>query len=277
MKNNYTYAKTGSDDASLSKYFSLLKTVYPNKKSLTLNYLKWLYTENPVGKVIGFDAFENNCLVAHYVTIPVNYYFNKREYRGLLSLNTVTHPDHRGKGLFPALANKTIEHATQIGYDFIIGVANANSAPVFLNKLNFKILGPLMVKIGIGNIFYTAENENSFRGYRNHEFIQWRISNPGAYYFQTNNFLFSPSGKPGISVILGKLNDDRIVNIPEKKALISVWIGLAKYKVKKGIMLKLPGFLKPSPLLLIFKKLNFDMPDIATDDVFFEAIDFDAY
>ena len=51
------------------------------------------------------NAFYNNELVAHYVTIPVVYKFNDKTLNGLLSLNTATKAEHQGKGLFTKLAS----------------------------------------------------------------------------------------------------------------------------------------------------------------------------
>ena len=57
--------------------------------------------------------------------------------RGLLSMATVTHPAHRGKGLFKTLARQSYETAREEHYEFVIGVANANSYPGFIKYFDF--------------------------------------------------------------------------------------------------------------------------------------------
>ncbi len=41
-------------------------------KLADLAYLRWLYTENPVGSVIGFNARVGGRLAAHYVCVPIS-------------------------------------------------------------------------------------------------------------------------------------------------------------------------------------------------------------
>lgn len=64
------------------------------------------------------------------------------EYKGKLYLaaqsgDTMTHPNHGGKGLFTTLAKMTYELAKQEGILFIFGFPNNNSFPGFIKKLNW--------------------------------------------------------------------------------------------------------------------------------------------
>ena len=136
----------------LELYSKLLSEVFTDTKKFTLDFLDWQYFKNPVGDVVGFDAFYNNELVAHYVTIPVVYKFNDKTLNGLLSLNTATKAEHQGKGLFTKLASDTYDLAKEKGYKFIIGVANQNSTHGFIKKLGFDLVGKLDVKIYLGTI-----------------------------------------------------------------------------------------------------------------------------
>lgn len=62
-----------------------LKQVFPGSEVLTEKYLKWEYADNPCGMIIGFNAFENEEIAAHYVTQPVIADLFGKETKGLLS------------------------------------------------------------------------------------------------------------------------------------------------------------------------------------------------
>lgn len=101
------------------------------QSSSTSNIWRWQYADNPVGKIVGFNAYMGNLLAAHYVTMPIYMNIEGEKTLGVLSLNTATHPEHRGKRLFTILAEKSYQYAAENGYKFVIGVANAQSTHGF--------------------------------------------------------------------------------------------------------------------------------------------------
>src|SRR5215467_4083405 len=110
----YTPRPLETDAAALEAYRALLGvTTAPCE----LSYLQWLYRDNPCGHVVGFNAYAGDELAAHYATIPVEATLDGAPARGLLSLNTATHPTHQGKGLFTRLAERTYARASELGYE----------------------------------------------------------------------------------------------------------------------------------------------------------------
>ena len=96
------FKRVRTDERALDAYVSLFKTCFPTAKHLDKEYLTWLYADNPTGRVVGFDAFDEGRLAAHYSCIPADLTLNGKIVRGLLSLNTATHPDLRcrkGRGV----------------------------------------------------------------------------------------------------------------------------------------------------------------------------------
>ena len=63
---------------------------------------------------------------------------------GAQSGDTMTHPQHTGKGLFTQLAKKTYETAKGEGIEFIFGFPNKNSFPGFIKKLNWIQTGSMV-------------------------------------------------------------------------------------------------------------------------------------
>ncbi|MCK5942630.1 MAG: GNAT family N-acetyltransferase, partial [Planctomycetes bacterium] len=163
------------------RYQQLLLSCFPGSDKFEPAYLSWLYDQNPDGKVVGFDAWEGDQLAAHYVTVPATAHVAGEDVRVLLSLNTATHPDHRGKGLFTKLADATYAAGTEQGFDAVYGVANANSTPGFTRKLQFQLIEPLLAKVGAGGLgvdWQQVRARAAFRRTWTRESLQWRCDSP---------------------------------------------------------------------------------------------------
>jgi len=276
---DYEFIQTGISESKIKEYSLLLSSVFDKSPKYTTKFLKWQYVLNPNGHVVGFDAYADGVLAAHYVTIPVVYIINGVETKGLLSLNTATHPQHQGKGLFTQLANRTYELGKTLGYKFVIGVANQNSTHGFLKKLGFYLISPLDVKIGLGNISVNNTSDYKLKAFWNAKSIDWRMECPGAHYFLNGSVVYSETDKPMIFSKITDLPKNISANQLKKKAMLPVklWIGISKEVKQKGFFLNLPDKLKPSPLNLIFKDLSGTLPVLKKEDIYFELIDFDAY
>ncbi|MBN8692120.1 MAG: GNAT family N-acetyltransferase [Bacteroidetes bacterium] len=274
----YVFKQTQTDNDSLRKYSSLLSAVFTETKKYTFEFLQWQYLLNPNGTVIGFDAFYGEELAAHYVTIPVTYEYKGELIKGLLSLNTATHPNHQGKKLFTQLAEKTYELGKNQGYKFVIGVANQNSTHGFIKKLGFDLISTLDVKIYFGNIKQIGVTSEMFKSHWNKEALKWRTENPSASYFRTHQSLICDTHISMIKAVLSKRKECVVKeNIHPKGSLLKMEIGLNNSPSNFVLGINLPQKLKPSPLNLIIKSLGeFNLP-ITKENIYFELIDFDAY
>jgi hypothetical protein len=205
-----------------------------------------LYFENPRGSVRGYDAFDGDKLVAHYACIPIK--IKGFRSNSLLSLNTATHPDYQGRGLFKELASRTFE-ASASTFANVIGVANAKSVGGFIKHLGFQEIGILELRIG-----RLSRQVEGSRTYSNEE-LKWRVECPGrplkiVRYTGSNliaakPFKFAPSLKSIIFEEGAASNNSQLKTL----GITLDWRRGTKPK------LKLPKRLKPSPLVLIFKPL----------------------
>jgi len=146
----YEFRALRHDSGEMEKLLALFKQVWPDGGHLTREYIEWQYWANPAGQVVGVNAWAGDELAGHYVTIPRNGEWGGSVHRGLLSLNTAVSPSHQGKGLFVKLAAQTYETGAQLGCEFVIGVANANSVHGFVSRLGFRHCGQLDVRIAVG-------------------------------------------------------------------------------------------------------------------------------
>ena len=164
-------------EEELDKLVTLQNEVY-KERGLVFNkngFRHW-YVENPYGKAISFNAFDGEKMVAHYVCVAKKMMIEDRLVDGILSMATVTHPDYRGRGLFKTLAKKTYDYARNSGYEFVIGVANANSFSGFMKYFPFQFVSQLDVKIGYGRKV-VIDGKKTFYGYWDEDALQWRCRN----------------------------------------------------------------------------------------------------
>ena len=251
--------------SELFDYSRLLSSSF-QKFRPSVAYLDWLYFGNPRGSVLGFDAYDGKVLVAHYACIPIK--INTYAHNSLLSLNTATHPDYQGRGLFRILANKTFQ-AAENQFANVIGVANSRSVGGFVKHLGFNAIGNLELRIG--KLSRQVEGSRVFSD----EDLGWRSNCPGRPLSLTHlgsgtnlvaakPFKFAPKlkatvFKEGISV----------TNSHPKMVGVTL-----DWRRETDPLLKLPKRLKPSPLVLIFKPLLESDSGLLTS---FSFPDFDAF
>lgn len=281
MDKNYEIKRMTLEDGdnTLSKVVDLQNTVYEGKHHFTVNSFRKWYVENPVGKVVSFNAFYKDIIASHYAVIPYQMNIKGHISKGLLSMATVTHPEHRGKGLFKELAKITFQYAAENGYEFVLGVANENSFPGFMKHFDFKDLGQLNVKIGIGTNLYENINRYSVLPYWTKDALEWRIGNKK--YWRKKKLLFGDIGVPFFKLIMGCFDENiipsNVLNSKNKSFSnpFNLYIGLGA-DTKKGLYIPVPKFIKRSPFHLIFLDLTKGkLPSFEREDVFFQLIDFD--
>ena len=284
MAADYQIRQTAIDSASIASYSSLLGDVFGKPELFTKEYIKWQYADNPDGNIVGFNAYDGETLAAHYVTQPMQARVRGVKMKGLLSLNTATHPEHQGKGLFVKLANQTYSYAAEQGYDFVIGVANQNSVHGFTKKMGFQLVGQLHALLGMGALPYSS-NLSSFSYYKDWspEALAWRLRNPCNQYGVSNDrnvVITSPTAYPMITATLGTFDKKTYAVNPRPSSfsVLNLWIGANRdITSKTNLYFNIPNRLRPAPLYLIFKALNSSIAPLDFDDVFFQALDFDAY
>jgi GNAT superfamily N-acetyltransferase len=274
------------DAEHLALYSELLKNCFldttANRRKFSVDSLVWLYTQNPDGIALGFDAFDEDQLVAHYVCIPVNILSAAGPSKALLSLNTATLPSYQGTGLFTQLAQATFELAKQLGFDCVYGVANQNSTPGFVRKLGFSLIAPLQAMIGIGRIHSPKSNlPLQFQRIWKPANLIWRCANPANPLRTSKQFdgcvFMADTEYKGICAY-AELLDNAVSNystrfIPLKLKLV---LGLFPQGLPPSYF-KIPEFLKPTPLNFIFKPLQPMVPIPNRGAVHFTFLDFDAY
>lgn len=100
------------------------------RKNISPDWFRQKYnTENLGVKYIGFLALDQNKVAAFYGVIPCPVILEGQEILAAQSADTMTHPDHRNKGLFVTLARKTYKLAKNSNIRFLFGFPNQHSQP----------------------------------------------------------------------------------------------------------------------------------------------------
>ncbi|MFX1394336.1 MAG: GNAT family N-acetyltransferase [Promethearchaeota archaeon] len=106
-------------------------------KTESIKHWKWEFEYNPINRNEIFLAINANKLVGQYAVIPVKMKIGIKEYTATLSLDTMTHPDYRGQGIFPTLATNLYNDLGKSGISITYGFPNTLSIYGFIKKLNW--------------------------------------------------------------------------------------------------------------------------------------------
>lgn len=286
----YKFEPIDHSKAGIQQCADLLHLVFQEHEpdKFSYDYVNWLYTQSPRGKVFGFNAFAGELMVSHFMAQPIRVVMDGKEIKGVWGYNGVTHPDHWGKKLFFRLAEMTLDYGRENGFEFYIGVTNAVSTPGYLKYLDFQLVKRLDVKIGVGLYKDHDEGKSNYEYCRqwSREELEWRLSNPRVRYGVIRDgdyaFVIAPTKKYGIHAIIAKLPfSDVPAGISKMRASLNplrIWMGVDEnINWKSSKFFNFPERLKPSPLCLIYKDITGGNRQLHPELIKYHTIDFDAF
>ena len=111
-------------------------------------HYRWKFIDNPEGPPVIAVAEDAGRLVGQYALWPTRLRLGSTVVAGAQSLDTMTHPDYRGQGMFTVLAEQCMQFAAARGIVALYGFPNENSYPGFVRKLDWDCTGniPLWVR-----------------------------------------------------------------------------------------------------------------------------------
>lgn len=98
----------------------------------------WRYRDNPAGKGIIELCWDGGVLAAHYSVAPSIARIGGRDCLTALSGTTMTHPDYRGLNLYPKLAQRVYDRASELGVVMVRGFPNSFSHRGLVRELEWK-------------------------------------------------------------------------------------------------------------------------------------------
>ena len=257
---------------------------YPiNKNEL---YFEWLYKNNPLGEFIGIDAFDEykKLEIGQVGGIPYEFNHMGKKIKILQTINVCVDKNYRGKKLFTEMANRLEVYAKEQGYSYIIAIANKLATPAWQQSISMKFLSKLDVLFGYGDLGINdlKLDEEIFRSIWNKDRINWRRNNPYNKVFihkKKKIKLVSPSVLSIFDIF--SYIEDKNCQLDFDKNRINIlpnlFIGLTPEGGNKNFFLRIPEFLKPSPLNFLYKDIGKNNIILDKKKCFFTYLDFDAY
>lgn len=120
----------------ISEFCDLSRTCF--SVSIDENIVRQRYIDNPHDDLLMYVAEDNGKIVANYSALPVYLSIEGKIYKAAISVNTMTHPDYEGRGLFVKLASALFEDMQKKDYALIYGFPNYLSNGIFYAKLGWQ-------------------------------------------------------------------------------------------------------------------------------------------
>jgi len=107
---------------------------------------RYKHVDNPFGKSLVLVAVENDMIIGVRALMRWQWQLGDQVFSTFRAVDTATHPEHQGKGVFKKLTLKAIEMAKEHGDDFIFNTPNAQSLPGYL-KMGWGEVDKLKIRI----------------------------------------------------------------------------------------------------------------------------------
>lgn len=155
--------KAGSSD--LQGIISVLKASLGESSSRkTIEVWSYKHLENPFGESLVLIAEEDGEIIGVRAFMKWTWQKGGQQYSCFRAVDTATHPDHQGKGIFKKLTLRALEIAKEVDGDFVFNTPNDQSRPGYL-KMGWLTVDKVKIKIVPNFNFFSgingSENETS--------------------------------------------------------------------------------------------------------------------
>ncbi|UII23884.1 GNAT family N-acetyltransferase [Fulvivirga ligni] len=113
----------------------------------SVEYWTWKHINNPFGASPVLLAMENNQIIGVRAFMTWQWRKENKVYKAIRAVDTATHPDHQGKGIFKKLTLGLLDVCKDQGVDLVFNTPNEKSKPGYL-KMGWEEAGKMPVKIG---------------------------------------------------------------------------------------------------------------------------------
>ena len=113
----------------------------------TADFFRWKHLENPFGRSLMLVADSGGQIIGLRAFMRWRFDATGQEIRAVRAVDTATHPDHQGRGIFSRLTSEAID-LLRADTDLIFNTPNEKSLPGYL-KLGWRIVGraPVLLRI----------------------------------------------------------------------------------------------------------------------------------
>lgn len=107
---------------------------------------RYKHIDNPFGESLVLVALEQDQIIGVRAFMRWQWQYKNKVHSAFRAVDTATHPDHQGKGVFKKLTLKAIEIGKQNGDHFIFNTPNNQSMPGYL-KMGWEKVSKLNVRL----------------------------------------------------------------------------------------------------------------------------------
>jgi len=120
-------------------------------------YWRWKHIENPFGRSPVLLCFEGSVLIGVRAFMRWEWRYNGRIYDAVRAVDTATHPDYQGKGIFKNLTLSLVKYCKEHGVQFVFNTPNEQSKPGYM-KMGWEEAGRLPIWVNIQRPFRILKN-----------------------------------------------------------------------------------------------------------------------
>lgn len=129
---------------------------------------RYKHIDNPFGESLVLVAEEGDQIIGVRAFMRWEWQVSQKVYSAFRAVDTATHPDHQGKGIFKKLTLRALDIGNERGDHFVFNTPNSQSKPGYL-KMGWKEVSKLRIGLVPVNPFYWKKKEeaNSFKSDEN--------------------------------------------------------------------------------------------------------------
>jgi GNAT superfamily N-acetyltransferase len=134
-------------DGDLSSVLDLLRTTLGHGPGgeRSAAFLRWKHIENPFGRSFMLVAEEDGRIVGLRAFLRWEFVAGSSTIRAVRAVDTATHPEHQGRGIFSELTRRALEDVRR-ETDLVFNTPNGKSLPGYL-KMGWRVVGRVPVRV----------------------------------------------------------------------------------------------------------------------------------
>lgn len=113
---------------------------------LFARFFGWKHRQSPFGASPAWVAVDGDRIVGFRTFMRWEFEHDGRLRRAVRAVDTATHPDYQGRGIFSTLTRAGLDAMRDDGVDYVFNTPNDNSRPGYL-KMGWQVVGRLPVSV----------------------------------------------------------------------------------------------------------------------------------
>ena len=118
---------------------------------LFANFFDWKHRQSPFGASPAWVAVDGGRIVGFRTLLRWQFEHGGRVQHAVRAVDTATHPDYQGRGIFSSLTRASLDAMRDDAVDYVFNTPNENSRPGYL-KMGWQVIGRLPVSVRVRSL-----------------------------------------------------------------------------------------------------------------------------